>query len=161
MKVQLYGVRVKNPSSEIFREIGALARMIQTMSDVSFKSYHLQKGQFMFITRICENPGINHARLTQLMHIDKGTTTKAVQKLMTLGYIEKRQDGSDNRMQRLFPTDLANETYKKLIEKEESFITSAFSSFSVKEVELVTELVKEMRVNIENEWLAEKTKGIR
>ncbi len=147
-------------SSDIYREIGALSRMIQTMSDISFKTVNLQKGQFMFITRICENPGLNHAQLTQLLHIDKGTTTKAVQKLIRSGYIEKRQDGLDNRMLRLYPTEAAKKIYEKLIEKEEHFISGTFCNFSKEEQKQVTGLVKKMRANIEDEWMKGKKGGV-
>ena len=144
-------------SCEIYREIGALSRMIQTLSDISFKSLKLQKGQFMFITRICENPGMNHIQLTQMLHVDKGTTTKAVQKLMKIGYIEKKQDCLDSRMQRLYPTDSAREIYKKLIEKEEHYISKTFYNFSKEEQRQVTELIKKMRSNLEDEWLTGKS----
>lgn len=143
-------------SSEIYRDIGALSRMIQTMSDISFKTFNLQKGQFMFISRICENPGINHAQLTQMMYIDKGTTTKAVQKLIKIGYIEKKQDDIDSRIQRLYPTELAKDVYKKLIEKEELFLSNTFSNFSSDEQVIVTQLIKKMRDNIELQWKRER-----
>lgn len=144
-------------TSSPFIEIGALSRMIQTMSDLSFKSFNLQKGQFMFITRVCENPGINHIQLTQMMYIDKGTTTKAVQKLIKLGYIEKRQDQTDSRVQRLYPTELAKEIYTKLIEREEFYIKNTFFNFSEEEQEVVTKLVKKMRSNIESVWVEERS----
>lgn len=111
----------------------------------------------MFITRICENPGINHSQLTQMMYIDKGTTTKAVQKLIKIGYIEKKQDQSDSRVQRLYPTALATEVYTKLIEREEFYIEKTFSNFSDDEQDVVTKLVKKMRSNIESVWLEDRT----
>ncbi|MDC7234046.1 MAG: MarR family transcriptional regulator [Spirochaetales bacterium] len=150
---------MKNLSSDIFREIGALSRMIQTMSDTAFKTCNLQKGQFVFITRICEQPGMSHAQLTQLLHIDKGTTTKAIQKLVKAGYVEKRQDQKDSRMQRLYPTKAAKEIYKDLIDKEESFIAVSFRGFSKTEIQQVTALIKRMQTNIEKEWSLEKSRG--
>lgn len=111
----------------------------------------------MFITRVCENPGINYIQLTQMMYIDKGTTTKAVQKLIKLGYIEKRQDQTDSRVQRLYPIELAKEIYTKLIEREEFYIKNTFFNFSEEEQEVVTKLVKKMRSNIESVWGEERS----
>ena len=145
-------------SSQILREIGALSRMIQTMNDTAFKKYDLQKGQFIFITRICENPGINHACLTGMLHVDKGTTTKAVQKLEKLGYIEKRRDHEDSRSQKIYPTALAREVYVDMLEKEENLISRAFHGLSETEQKQVVTLIHSMRSNIEEEWKRGKRK---
>ncbi|MDC7124654.1 MAG: MarR family transcriptional regulator [Spirochaetales bacterium] len=99
-----------------------------------------------------------HSQLTQLMHIDKGTTSKAVQKLIKIGYIKKMQDDTDNRIQRLYPTDLAKGTYPKLIEKEEHFIYKSLSNFSEEDKKTVIRLIEQMRLNIENEWLEKRVK---
>ena len=59
-----------------------LARSIQSISDVKFKEFNLQRGQFIFLTRVCENPGFNQIDLSNLLKVDKTTTTKAIQKLI-------------------------------------------------------------------------------
>ena len=43
----------------ILREIGALTRTIHAIIEIQFKTINLQKGQSIYLTRICENPGIN------------------------------------------------------------------------------------------------------
>ena len=65
-------------NSDILREIGTLSRCIHFISDVKFKEISLQKGQFTFLTRICENQGINQIDLSNLLKVDKTTTTKAI-----------------------------------------------------------------------------------
>ncbi|WP_446899268.1 MarR family winged helix-turn-helix transcriptional regulator [Clostridium sp. LBM24168] len=140
-------------SSNILREIGTLSRCINYISDLKFKEINLQKGQFAFLTRICENPGINQADLSNLLKVDKTTTTKAVQKLVVLGYIYKKRDGIDKRIWRLYPKEKALEIYTFIIEEENRNIQTCFNNFSVKEKELVVRLVKKMRKNVEIHWI--------
>ncbi|MDC7223671.1 MAG: MarR family transcriptional regulator [Spirochaetales bacterium] len=146
---------MKGLSSQVFREVGALSRMIQTMSDREFKGFELQKGQFIFVTRICENPGISPAHLSQLLFVDKGTTSKAVKKLEMSGFVERRPDERDGRSWRLHPTSLAGEVYERLIEREERFIDRAFRDFSSGEREAVLGLIRRMGVNVAREWKGE------
>ena len=54
------------------------------------KSINLEKGQYQFLTRIKENPGINQKKLSSLLLVDKTTTAKAVNKLVAKGYINKK-----------------------------------------------------------------------
>ncbi|TWD98620.1 hypothetical protein FB550_109129 [Neobacillus bataviensis] len=43
---------------EILREIGMIARALDSISIIEFKEYDLTKGQYLYLARICENPGI-------------------------------------------------------------------------------------------------------
>lgn len=136
----------------MLRELGTLSRCIHYMSDLKFKEINLQKGQFTFLTRICENQGINQIDLSNLLKVDKTTTTKAIQKLIEAGYIEKKRDDIDKRMWRLYPKEKALEVYTFIIEEENRNIEVCFNDFSAEEKEIVNKLVKKMRENIENAW---------
>jgi DNA-binding MarR family transcriptional regulator len=133
----------------VLRDIGAIARTIQSLSDVSYKGLGLQKGQFVFLTRICENPGVNQNKLSELVRVDKTTTTKAVQKLEALGYIDKTTDGDDGRARLLSPSPKASEIYDVLIADENDNLDICLSGFSAEEIRLVSELLVRMRGNLD------------
>lgn len=143
---------IKTLTNTILREIGTLSRTIHSKSDLSFKAFHLQKGQFIFLTRVCENPGINHIQLSDLLKVDKTTTTKAVQKLIAGGYLHKQQDTSDNRAYQLYPTPKALQVYEVVIEEENANIDRCFKGFSADEIDQAHQLVKRMSANIESVW---------
>jgi DNA-binding MarR family transcriptional regulator len=143
---------LKALNNYILREIGSLSRAIHSKSDLKFKAYHLQKGQFIFLTRVCENPAINHIQLSNLLKVDKTTTTKAVQKLITGGYLRKEKDNFDSRAYQLFPTQKALEIYELVIEEENANIDLCFKGFTACEINQVYQLVKKMNDNIESVW---------
>ena len=138
--------------SEILRDVGAVARSIQSISDIQFRQLRLQKGQFIFLTRICENPGKNLMELSQLLRVDKTTTTKAIQKLLKAGYIRKTQDENDQRMWRLYPAAKALKSYQQVIAAENNYIRQCFQKFTPQEKKSVCALMVRMRDNIETEW---------
>lgn len=143
---------MKELDSFILREVGTLARCITSISDIKFKELDLQKGQFIFLTRVCEKPGINQIDLSNLLKVDKTTTTKAIQKLIQAGYINKKRDAIDKRMWRLYPEQRALEAYEAIIQEENRCIELCFNDFSSEEKKLVFNLVERMRKNIENNW---------
>lgn len=144
---------IKKIDSDILREVGALSRAIHTISDTKYKKLKLQKGQFIFLTRICENPGINFVELSDMLRVDKTTTTKAVQKLIEAGYVEKKQDEADKRGYKLTPTEKSLTTYDLIIEEENRNIEACFRNFTREEKQIVNELVKKMSKNIKKDWL--------
>lgn len=138
--------------SPILREIGALSRSIHSINDVRLRSLHLQRGQFIFLTRICENPGISPAALAAMLKVDKTTTTKAAQKLIKEGYVGKERATDDHRSWRLFPTERALSAYDQVIDEENRCIATCFNTLSKKDQACVYRLTLRMRENIEQEW---------
>jgi len=147
---------VRELSLPILREIGSIARTIVARSDVAFKAYRLQKGQFVFLTRVCENPGTNLARLSDLARVDKTTTTKAVQKLVSLGYLDTERDELDGRSQRLSPTEKGLVVYDALIKEENGLIDSCLRGFSPEEIDAVGRYAARLRENLDELWFGLK-----
>ncbi len=139
-------------TSDVLREIGALSRTIHAICDAKYKALKLQKGQFIFLTRICENRGVIMKDLSIMLKVDKTTTTKAVNKLIDRGYIHKEKDTKDQRVHRLYPNDKTLEIYDMLIEEENRAIAICFQGFTPDEKELVLTLVNRMKENIDQDW---------
>lgn len=143
---------IKKLDSYLLREIGLLSRAIQYIADVKYKELKLQKGQFTFLTRICENPGISFIDLSNMLKVDKTTTSKAVQKLIDAEYIYKKIDNKDKRSYNLMPTDKALEIYDYIIEEENLNLGICFKGLSEEEKEIAMTLVEKMSKNLEERW---------
>jgi DNA-binding MarR family transcriptional regulator len=136
----------------ILREIGALTRTIHAIIEIKFKSLNLKKGQSIYLTRICENPGINMKELSQLLMVDKTTTSKVVQKLITEKLVRKKQDAHDKRAYHLFPTAQAKQAYRTIIKEENRLTSQCYSSLNKEQQKTVLTLIGKMRQNIEDDW---------
>lgn len=147
--------------SDALRNIGAISRSIQTINDSKFRKSNLDRGQFVFLTRICEHEGINPVDLSNMLKVDKATTTKAIQKLEHKGLVERVRDQFDKRMWRLFPSPQAKELYISVMEEENANIAVCFSGLSDKEKQMAEGLIRRMAQNIECKWGHLKTKSSR
>lgn len=143
------GSRLK---SKVLREVGTVARCIQSISDITYRECKLQRGQFIFLTRICEQPGINLIELSYILKVDKTTTTKAIQKLLEENYVQRTRDTADRRMWHLYPTDKAITLYPYIIQEENKHIDVCFAGFSPEEQIMAYSLLRRMGENIEQSW---------
>ena len=98
--------------SPLLREIGAIYRSIQSIMELRFRNKQLQRGQFIFLTRICEHPGIKQVELTRMCRVDKGTTAKAVRKLMEAGYVLRKPNSVTDGRGICFLQKKAGQVYK-------------------------------------------------
>lgn len=143
---------MNNLEREILREIGTITRCINSISDIKYKNINLQKGQFIFLIRVCENPGINQRDLSKLLKVDKTTTAKAIQKLINVDYIERKEDPSDKRMWRLYPLPKALEAYDYITEEENRVNKDYYNNFDKEEKNSLHKLLKKLNKNIKADW---------
>ena len=136
----------------ILREIGALTRTIHAIIEIQFKALNLQKGQSIYLTRICENPGISMKELCQLLMVDKTTTSRVVQKLIAEQLVNKEQDAQDQRACHLFPTAKARQAYMIIVAEENRLTSQCYSGMDKNQQKTLLELVRKMRQNIDEDW---------
>lgn len=138
--------------TEILREIGMIARALDSISNIEFKELDLTKGQYLYLVRICENPGIIQEQLLELIKVDRSTATRAIQKLELNGFLEKKNDPDNKKIKRLFPTDKGQDAYP-FIKRENDYSNHvALEGFMEKEAELAASLLQRIRKNVEKDW---------
>ena len=87
--------------------LSVLYRNAQKYFDHALQAYQIGWGQLIFLFYINENEGCTMQEVTRIGEVDKGTTTKSIQKLKELGYVEVQQDAKDKRIRRLYTTEKA------------------------------------------------------
>ncbi len=140
--------------SPLLRELGTLSRSIQSLMETRFRQYRLQRGQFVFLTRICEHPGIRQIELTRLCRVDKGTTAKAVRKLADAGYIQRLPDEADKRAWNLFPTPPGKDLYEAMLAEENRQLAVCLEGLDPQEQALFLKVLQKINQNIEADWTA-------
>ncbi len=105
--------------SEILREIGIISRALSYISNVEFKDIHLNKDQYLYLTRIYENPGIINDSLAELVKQDRTTVSKSIGKLEKEKLIRKEVDPTNKKIRRIYTTDKAEELYNFKKSEEE------------------------------------------
>jgi DNA-binding MarR family transcriptional regulator len=137
---------------EILREIGMIARALDSISNIEFKEYDLTKGQYLYLVRICENPGIIQEKLAEMIKVDRTTAARSIQKLELNGFIEKKDDQHNKKIKKLFPTKKGENVYPFLRRENNYSNTIALAGFSETEVETIFNLLQRARKNIEKDW---------
>jgi len=99
---------------DVIREIGAMTRKIQILSNAEFREIGLDNNAFLYIIRICEQPGMFLGALADSIQIDRTTAFRTIKKLAASGWLEIIQDKDDKRLRRVYPTQKATDIYPRL-----------------------------------------------
>lgn len=137
---------------EILREIGMIARALDSISNIEFKEIDLTKGQYLYLVRICENPGMIQEKVAEMIKVDRTTAARAIQKLEINGFIEKKEDDHNKKIKRLFPTEKGEQVYPFIKRENDYSNSTALAGFTELEMETIFDLLHRVRQNVEKDW---------
>lgn len=137
---------------EILREVGMIARALDSISNIEFKTYDLTKGQYLYLVRICENPGMIQEKLAEMIKVDRTTAARAIKKLEISGFIEKMDDPNNHKIKKLIPTDKGKAVYPSIKREHDYSNDVALSGLSESEIDKLFDLLQRVRKNVEKDW---------
>ena len=127
--------------------VSVLYRYSQKYFDTELSRFGIGSGQMSFLLDINENEGITMRELTALGDVDKGTTTKSIQKLSELGYIEVRSDETDKRVKRLYTTKKTGEIINDLYRIRNGCVNALFRDIDEEDLEKGADLFQKVADN--------------
>jgi DNA-binding MarR family transcriptional regulator len=137
---------------EILREIGMIARALDSISNIEFKEYDLTRGQYLYLVRICESPGIIQEKVAELIKVDRTTAARSIKKLEMNGFIEKKEDEQNKKIKKLFPTEKGKKIFPFIKKENEHSNAVALEGLSEEEIDTIFHLLLRVRKNIEKDW---------
>lgn len=129
------------------RNISIAYRLSNRFYDRALSPYQIGCGQQFFLLRIYEHDGISMYDLARMGQFDKGTVTRAAQKLEELGYIRSEADGRDKRVRRLYVTPRAAEVVEAIYEARERWNALLTRGMPPEEVDMARRLLERMGEN--------------
>ncbi|MHC1756025.1 MAG: MarR family winged helix-turn-helix transcriptional regulator [Methanosarcina sp.] len=126
-----------NNKEFIGKPISYLYRYEQIFIGKKIEQYGIGSGQFPFLMRLYREDGINQESLSDYLKIDKGTTARAIQKLVDEGYVFRQKDEKDRRSYRVFLTEKGKKMepdLKKIASEWEDILFSSFDDSQRREI---------------------------
>lgn len=145
----------------ILREVGAISRCFESISNIEFKPYGLSKNQYIYLVRICENPGIIQEEIVYMVKVDRSTASRAIEKLERDGFIRKEQESDNRKNKALYPTGKGKEMYAFLRKEDDYSNAAAVKGLSAEEQQTLLRLLQKVRANVEPDWEKVKNGGSR
>jgi DNA-binding MarR family transcriptional regulator len=129
-----------------------IARALDSIANIEFKEYDLTRGQYLYLVRICENPGIIQEKLAEMIKVDRTTASRAIKKLEANGFIEKRADSTNKKIKKIFPTEKGKAIAPNISKENDHSERVALQGMSEEETALLRGLLQRVRNNVEGDW---------
>ena len=109
----------------------------------------LYPGQPFVLHALWDQDGLTQSELTKRLNRSPSTTTKKVQRMEKAGFVERRSDDSDERITRVFLTDVGREIRSAVEEMWHHFDRQIVAGFDAQELTLFHDFLLRVCQNLE------------
>ena len=137
---------------KVLREIGIIARALDSIANIEFRDLELARGQYLYLVRIGEQPGIIQEELSDLLKVDRSTVARSVKKLADKGLIRELTDPSNQKIKKWILTEKGQALYPFILSEHAYSEKTALKGFSQEEILQLEEWLAKMRENVAADW---------
>ena len=137
------------------RELGFalhdVARLLRTYSDQRARELGTTRAQWAVLSRLQRCEGVKQSELAEALDLAPITLGRLIDKLTAAGLVERRDDATDRRANRLYLTEKAAPALKALNALAENTMGRALAGLDESTIRTMTERLQTIRVNLKNE----------
>ena len=108
------------------------------------KAYNLTNMQHLVLEGLWYQEGMTAAEIGKLLILDKATLSGVLDRMGETGWIVKKQDPGDGRIQRIYPSEKANQFKSRLIEERKKANKFILKKFTLEEQLLLKRLLRDL-----------------
>jgi MarR family transcriptional regulator, transcriptional regulator for hemolysin len=127
-----------------------VARLIRMIFDRRVRDIGLTRAQWLVLTRLYRRPGASQTQLAEMLEIDRASAGRMIDRMEKNGWVERRPDRGDRRVNRLHLTDEARRVHAEMWAIAESTVDDALAPLSANEREQYTELTAKVKGRLQN-----------
>ena len=140
----------------VLREIGIIARALDSIANIEFRDIELARGQYLYLVRIAENPGIIQEELSELLKVDRSTVARSVKKLEAKGLVQQKAAKDNKKNKEWFVTEKGEKLYPLILAENDYSEETSLQGFSQAEVQALEKMLVRVSENITGDWEAVK-----
>src|SRR3954452_25030668 len=110
--------------------ISDVARMLRTTFDRRVRKLGLTRAQWLVLTRLHRRPGASQSELADMMEVEKATAGRLIDRLEAKGWVERRAQAGDRRINRVYLTMEAERVHKRIWRIAEATVDDALAELS-------------------------------
>jgi DNA-binding MarR family transcriptional regulator len=110
-----------------------VGRLLRTVFERRVRAFGLTRAQWLVIARVHRRPGLSQSEAADLLEIEKAPAGRLIDRMQAKGWLERRDDTSDRRINRLHLTAEGERLHSAIWPIAEASVDDALGDLSVEE----------------------------
>ena len=143
---------------DILKWLSIANRYTRIALDRRLQPYRLNASMYYYILRIHEQPKLTQDRLISLTYLNPSNVTRAVNQLVNLGYVRKRQSKTDKRVSELSLTKKGEALYPEIVKLRQEVADGLLTDIPAEQHEALVGQIRQVALRaVANETPDDKT----
>ncbi|AJA81454.1 MarR family winged helix-turn-helix transcriptional regulator [Levilactobacillus brevis] len=143
---------------DILKWLSIANRYKRIALDRRLQPYRLNASMYYYILRIHEQPKLTQDRLISLTYLNPSNVTRAVNQLVSLGYVRKRQSKTDKRVSELSLTKKREALYPEIVKLRQEVADGLLTDIPAEQHEALVGQIRQVALRaVANETPGDKT----
>jgi len=125
--------------------ISDVARLLRTVFDRRVRRLGLTRAQWLVLTRLHRRPGASQSELADMMEVEKATAGRLIDRLEAKGWVVRRAQAGDRRINRIYLTSEAERVHKRIWRIAEATVDDALANLSEPEADQLLRLLARVK----------------
>jgi MarR family transcriptional regulator for hemolysin len=130
--------------------LGELARLVRAYADKQAARYGITRAQWAVLAKVERSEGLKQTELAELMEMQPITLTRLIDKLCDNGWIERRGDETDRRVNRLYLKKAARPLLGKLGGLRSELTATALEGINPADAHRLLAQLESIKENVRN-----------
>jgi DNA-binding MarR family transcriptional regulator len=130
--------------------LGEVQRMMRAYADREAARYGITRAQWAVLAKVERNEGMKQSELAEQMEMQPITLTRLIDKLCDNGWIERRGDDTDRRVNRLYLRKAARPLLAKLAGLRSELTATALDGISPADAHRMLTQLEMIKENVRN-----------
>jgi MarR family transcriptional regulator for hemolysin len=140
-----------SPSREFAFALHDVARMLRTYSDHRAREVHMTRAQWAVLSKLRRSEGLKQRELADMLDLAPITLARLIDKLTASGLVERREDPTDRRANRLYLTAEAAPALKRLDALSDDVLGRALHGLDEPAIAKLRAGLEQIRSNLKHE----------
>lgn len=124
------------------------ARLLRTVFARRVREVGLTRAQWQALTRIHRRPGMSQSGLAEMMEIEKAPAGRIVDRLEEKGWVERRAEPSDRRINRIYLTEQGARIHALIAPLAEATVSDALAGLTHAEQARLVALMSKVKAQL-------------
>ena len=130
--------------------LGELQRLVRAYADKEAARFGITRAQWAVLARVERSEGMKQSELAELMEMQPITLTRLVDKLCDSGWIERRGDETDRRVNRLYLRKAGRQLLGKLSGLRSELTATAIEGINSADAHRLLGQLEQIKGNVRN-----------
>jgi MarR family transcriptional regulator, transcriptional regulator for hemolysin len=129
--------------------ISDVARLMRTVFERRVRGFGLTRSQWFVIARVYQRPGLSQSAVADLLEIEKAPAGRLIERMEAKGWLERRGDANDRRINRLHLTAEGERLHATIWPLAEATVDAALGELTPDERRHVTRLMARVKATLQ------------